>query len=549
MASPGSHARAPLLWLLLPFMAGLVAGKLWPQLPVSPRSLALTGALLSLAATALAWWRPRAPRWPWALLLVSGVVLAGLALMQAQSPARPDDAAPPREINVTLEVTQAFPLAAKSKTLAGLGRILSVDEHVPGLAGQLVYFSAIRKVSVTPLRSGRYAVRGLLQPLPPDSDAADFNDYLANLGIRQRLVRAQIIREMRPPGALPRFYAAAAERLEKILTHGLDRHPEIVSVYLGMMLGEKAVLSTEQQNAFMRSGTFHIFSVSGLHVAAIALALLGLLRLARVPERVAVAIGLPVLWLYVQITGGSTPAVRAFLMIAFLLGTRVFRLPGNSLAALAGAALLTLLLDPWQLFSTGFQMSYAVVTALVLMGAPLADKWLEAWRPFASLPKVSWQWWQRWTEEGGRKFLAAFAASWVAFLASTPSGIGYFQLFSPGSLVANLLVIPLSSLALAAGFVSLLTGLCGLLPLSLLFNRAAAMLIVGMDWLVLHGTTLPGAYFPAHFRAEWLAPAGLAGLIALMLSGRHVRWAPERGGYWLPVVLVALLLIFGVKFG
>ena len=322
-----------------------------------------------------------------------------------------------------------------------------------------------------------------------------------------------------------------------------------MSVYLGMMLGEKAVLSAEQQNAFMRSGTFHIFSVSGLHVAAIALALLGLLRLCRVPERAAVALGLPILWLYVQVTGGSSPAVRAFLMIAFLLGARVFRLPGNSLAALAASALLTLLLDPRQLFSTGFQMSYAVVTALVLMGAPLGEKWLEAWRPFASLPLASWRWWQRWTDQGGRKFLGAFAASWVAFLASTPSSVGYFQLFSPGSLVANLLIIPLSSLALAAGFASLLAGLTGLLSLSLLFNRAAALLILAMDWFVIHGTTLPGAYFPAHFRAGWLAPASLATLLALLLYGRSVRWAPARGGFWLPAVFVALLLIFCVKFG
>ncbi len=549
MASPGSHARAPLLWLLLPFMAGLVAGKLWPQLSVSPPTLAFISALLSLAATALAWWRPRAPRWPWALVLVPGVAFAGIAVMTTQTPALPDGAAPPREINVTLDVTQVFSSGPQTRNLAGVGRIVSVEEHVPGLTGQLVYFSAIRKVSVPPVRSGRYTVRGVLQPLPPESDDADFNGYLANLGIRQRLVRAQILREVRPPGVLPRFYAATAKRLEKILAQGLDRHPEIVSVYLGMMLGQKAVLSADQQNAYMRSGTFHIFSVSGLHVAAIALALLGLLRLARVPERAAVVIGLPVLWLYVQITGGSTPAVRAFLMIAFLSAARVFRMPGNSLAALAGAALVTLLLDPWQLFSTGFQMSYAVVTALVLMGAPLADKWLDAWRPFASLPKVSWQRWQRWTEEGGRKILAAFAGSWVAFLASTPSGIGYFQLFSPGSFVANLLIIPLSSLALAAGFVSLLAGLCGAVPLSFLFNRAAAMLILGMDWLVLHGTTLPGEYFHAHFRREWLAPAGLGTLVALMLYGRHVRWTPARGGFWLPVFFVALLLIFGVKFG
>lgn len=549
MASPGSHARAPLLWLLLPFMAGLVVGELWPQLSVAPRTLALAGAIFALAATFFAFGRARASGWIWALLLVPGVMATGLAFLKLQTPAMISDLGPLREINVTIEVTQVFPLSPKAKNFSGLGRVVSVDGPSEGLAGQLVYFSAIRKVSVPPLRSGHYAVRGLLEPLPPDSEEANFNDYLANLGIRQRIMRAQIIRELRSPGALPRFYTATAVRLEKILRHGLDRHPELVSVYLGMLLGQKAVLSLEQQNAFMRSGTFHIFSVSGLHVAAIAIALLGVLRLARVSELAAFALGLPILWLYVQVTGGSTPAVRALTMIAFLSAARVLRLPGNALAALAASALLTLLLDPRQLFSTGFQMSYAVVTALVLMGAPLGNKWLEGWHPFASLPKVNWQRWQRWTEFGGRKILGVFAASWVAFLASTPSTVGYFQLFSPGALFANLLVIPLSSLALAAGFASMLAGLLGLLPVSFLFNRAAAILILVMDWLVRHATAVSGSYFPAQFRVEWLAPAGLAGLIGLLLYGRHVRWAPARGGYWPPFVFVVLLLILGVKFG
>ena len=549
MSSPGNSVRAPLLWLLLPFMAGLTVAQQWPRFALSPVVLGGGAVALCAAAALLAWRRSPSSRWLWPMLLGVGVALAGCAYLQSRTPALPDWIDTPREVNVTLEVAQVFSATPNAKNLAGLARIVASDAHVSGLAGQLVYFSAIRKVSVPPLRSGRYTARGLIEQLPPQTETANFNDYLTNLGVRLKLTRAQLIREERAPGILPRFYAAAAERLENILTHGLERHPAIVSVYLGMMLGEKAVLSAEQQNAFMRSGTFHIFSVSGLHVAAIALALLGLLRLCRVPERIAVALGLPVLWLYVQVTGGSSPAVRAFLMIAFLLGARVFRLPGNSLAALAASALLTLLLDPRQLFSTGFQMSYAVVTALVLMGAPLGERWLEAWRPFASLPPASWSWWQRWTDQGGRKLLGAFAASWVAFLASTPSSIGYFQLFSPGSLVANLLIIPLSSLALAAGFASLLAGLTGLLSLSLLFNRAGALLILAMDWLVIHGTALPGAYFPAHFRHEWLAPASLGMLLALMLYGRSVRWTPKRGGYWLPVVFVALLLVFGMKFG
>jgi len=80
------------------------------------------------------------------------------------------------------------------------------------------------------------------------------------------------------------------------------------------------------------------------------------------------------------------------MMIAFLLASRVFRLPGNGLVALTAAALVTLLLDPLQLFGTGFQMSYTVVVSPVIMGVSLGEKWLAAWHPYAVLPKVSWRW-------------------------------------------------------------------------------------------------------------------------------------------------------------
>ena len=92
----------------------------------------------------------------------------------------------------------------------------------------------------------------------------------------------------------------------------------------------------------MRSGTFHIFSISGLHVGVIATALHALFQILRVPRRAAVFVTVAVLWLYVQVTGAGTPALRAFLMIAFFLSARIFRLPGNSLAALTASALFTL---------------------------------------------------------------------------------------------------------------------------------------------------------------------------------------------------------------
>jgi len=316
-----------------------------------------------------------------------------------------------------------------------------------------------------------------------------------------------------------------------------------------MLLGEKAALSSEQQNAFMRSGTFHIFCIAGLHVGMIATAILAVLQLLRMPRRSAIVCGLLVLWLYVQVTGANVPAERAFLMIAFLAGSRLFRLPGNSLAALTAAALFTLCLDPRQLFSAGFQMSYAVVGSLVVMCAPLARRWQEAWQPWRDLPEAAWGRPRHWAFWLGQSLLGAGATTWVALLASTPSTVGHFGLFSPGGLLANLLIVPLAMLAIIAGFTSMIGGLCGLSGISLIFNHAAAVIITTMDWLMIHGAGLPGVYYDAHFIAPWMAPVALTALVAVMLAGASTNWSRRWGAMGWPPLTVTLILFFGVRFG
>lgn len=548
MPSPASSIRAPLLWLLLPFMAGLSAAWLWPA-PTTGLWPLLLGATLAALVAVIGAVIDRRSLWAPALLLSAG--LSGCALLHLRHPQLHEwESRPPREIAVTLEISHAFPGAPKARTLTGLGVIVATGEADRGLIGRRVYYSVIRRISVLPRRSGRYEIRGVIESLPRATAASDgFTDYLANLGIRHRITRGQLVSESAPPGRFAAFCTAAQDRLEAILRQGLDAHPGVRSIYLAMLLGEKAVLSADQQSAFMRSGTFHIFSISGLHVGVIATALHALFQILRVPRRPAVFVTLATLWLYVQVTGAGTPALRAFLMIAFILFTRVFRLPGNSLAALTASALFTLLLDPLQLFSTGFQMSYSVVATLILMGAPLAERWQARWQPFTLRPRPEWRWWHHTVSWLGRHAITGVAGCWAAFLASASSGIGFFGLLSPGSLPANLVIIPLSSLAIIAGFLSLLTGLAGLLPLSALFNAAAAVTIIATDWLLQHGTALPGMFFTARFRADWLAPMAMTLMTAVILAGASGRWARRYGGYWPPVVVLALLVIFGVKFG
>ncbi|MDP2137070.1 MAG: ComEC/Rec2 family competence protein [Candidatus Didemnitutus sp.] len=546
MSSPGS-LRAPLLWLLLPFMAGLTLAELHRPVPLDVR----WGAGVAGGMAVVAWlFRQRGARgaqFAWSATLIGTAGLAGYLWLPLRSPPGLTWDAAPREVNVVLEIEQIYAPAPQRKTFSGLARIVSAEGPASGLAGQRVYFAAIRRISTVPDVSGHYRYRGLVEPVPPAvGSSRGFDRYLESLGVRLRLMRGQLHEQQRPPQRFRHFCARVRERLDGILEQGLDRYPQISSLYQAMLLGEKAVLSSEQQSAFMRSGVFHIFSISGLHVGVIATAILSGLTLLRVPRREASIAGLVVLWLYVQVTGASTPAERAFLMIAFLVSSRVFRLPGNSLAALAAAAFTTLLLEPRQLFMAGFQMSYSVVTALVVMGGPLADRWRSAWKPWRELPESHWGWWRHATRWGGDGFLAAAAITWAAVIASTPGSIGNFGLFSPGALLGNLVIVPLASLAIIGGFISLLCGLVGLLPLSILFNHASAVVILTMDALVKWTTAVPGVYFPATFDRAWMGPAAQVAVLGTMLLVASRR-VPH--GHWLAVVVLALTMILGVKFG
>jgi len=546
MPSPFLQTRAPLLWLLLPLMAGISAAKA-VSAPPSGLALLLALALVSAGGALGAALKHRIRLCH--TLLVLAAALAGFVLLSLRHPHLHDRTdRPPREITLTLRVTELYRGDPAARSQGGLGRVVAAAFGEPELPGQLIYFSAIRRAGVPPRPAATVRIQGVLEPLP-SNPGAGFEDYLDNLGVHHRLVRARILEETAAPGRLAAFYASARERLQRILGHGLDRHPGTASLYRAMLLGEKTALSPEQENAFLRSGTFHVFSVSGLHVGVIALTLRLFGKAVRLPGRIGAGLTLVVLWIYVQVTGAGAPSIRAFVMVAFLLASEVIRLPGNALSALAASALALLLVEPLQLFHTGFQMSYAVVAALILLGAPLAERWLEPWQPFTLVPRPQWRWWHAAIAWSGRKLIASVAGCWAAFLASAAAGIGFFGVFSPGSLLANLVILPLSSLAIVAGFLSLLTGLAGLMPWSALFNAAAALIIIASEWLLVRGTTLPGVYFPAAFRTGWLTPASLAGMTALLLAGSAVRWRKRYGGFWPPVVFLALLLLFGVEYG
>jgi competence protein ComEC len=543
MVSRSLGHRAPLLWLALPFAGGLILAKatgfhsvLWPL-------------LLALAITSIALLTSGGNGRFWALAIVAAMTLAGAgsyAFHRARLPSW--DLLPSREARLSLKIDRVFN-QVDSKRATGLGTVVSAGKHLGELIGQRVYFSlTLRKGELPPLRSTLVSAVGVLITLPADPSAGSFDAYLADAGINFRFARARVTAIEKPASAYYQFCAAAGLHFHNILGHGIARkRPGLAGLLRAMMLGTTHELSEEQQTLFMQSGTMHLFAISGLNIGVIAGALQTLLLLIRLPPWARFGVGAALLWLFVDITGASPSAVRAFSMAVFLQAALVLHRPGNLLPALIASAFGVLLITPLQLFSASFVMSYTIVAALLILGAPLSDAWSQWWTPWRDLPQPAWKWWQHAMAHVWRWTAAALAIGVATSLASLLTGVHFFRLLTPGSLATNLVLIPAAMIVTLGGFASLLCGLIGATSGAALCNHAAALMLWLIESIVRLSVQLPGAFVPAQFSPAWLGHASLLLLLAALLVGYAGRWE-SNGRWWPPFAIVGLVLIFGVEF-
>lgn len=535
--------RAPLLWIVMPYAAGLALAKLtgmqnvaWP----------LAGAMV--AALAAGWWSGSSTV-RWATLLVASMMLAGAASYATHRARLPAwEALPAREARLSVKVNRVF-TQVDPKRATGLGTVTRANDHLGDLVGQKIYFSlSLKKGDATPLRTMSLAVVGVLVTLPVSPPGETFDSHLAGAGINFRLTRGRVVSIEALPRPYYKFCADAASRFHAILGEGIaSKRPALAGLLRAMMLGATHDLNEEQHQLFLQSGTMHLFAISGLNIGVIAGALQTLLLLMRLPAWTRFVIGATLLWLFVDITGASPSAVRAFAMAVFLQAAFVLRRPANVLASLLLSALGVLLISPLQLFGASFLMSYTIVAALLVLGLPLGEAWSSAWSPWRDLPKPVWRWWQHWIDAGWRAFTSAIAIGIATTLVSLLTGIQFFGLLTPGSLAANLFLIPAAMVATLGGFASLLCGLLTWDSGAALCNHAAALLLWLIESVVRISVTVPGAFLPARFRADWIGDAALIALLASLFAGYAARWR-SPGGWWPPFGIVALVLLFGVTF-
>ena len=292
--------------------------------------------------------------------------------------------------------------------------------------------------------------------------------------------------------------------------------------------GLRSELGPGWEDRFARSGLAHVLSVSGLHVAALALvlaALLGALLRAfpalvrRIdPRRPAAVAALPVVWAYVVFTGTQPPAVRSALMLSLVLAGRALQRHTDGLNALALAAGLLLVVDPASVHDLSLQLSFSAVLALILL-APRLRAWVPMPLPDPARPPG----WRRARERLREALLGVCTASAAVTLASVPLVAGAFHRVSIVGWAVNVVALPVASVltlacAITAGAFCLSPALAAL-PLLVASSAARGLLA-----LVRVGAAVPFGVLPSP-SFSW--PAALAfalGLLGVALGVRRAGW-------------------------
>jgi competence protein ComEC len=458
------------------------------------------------------------------LCLAAGIAGAASAQVQTRLPPRVEAAVASQEpTRVVARVVHGPEVAARgARLIADVESVavlptppvrlaLSVVSGWPDFApGERIRFTA----RLRPLR-------GLSNPGLPDPTLSLRSagvDLLAGVG------DASAIARLPPADASALTWARAlAFRARRAMRSAIARAvPGDAAAFLHTaVLGDRRGVDAEVEAGFRAAGASHVLSVSGLHLAAVAviflvglrwlLAAIPALPLHANPHAVAACLALPAVGFFVLLTGEAVATLRSALMIAVaLLGVLVNR-PASASATLGLAALTLLLGSPLLLLDVSLQLSLASVAGIALLARALGPRGARA---------VS----------GGRRlgvWLWRFGAATLSATAVTaPLGAHHFGEIAPAAPLGNLVLVPLVEMVvvpfgLAGSALAAIWPVVGWLPLRIAGLAAR---------LALAAAALFSRYAPIWLcRApSWFETLGLIAAAVLALSAAGPRPPARR---------------------
>jgi competence protein ComEC len=494
MNSPQSYIR-PVIPILFSLMAGIMAGQCFPGHSAIP----LAVAIFCFTMIILALWRRTTASW------VPLVLFIALGYLLVQKPAYMEKMlssfnhirayAGKGDVKVAGLVSTVPDVQKRDLTFI-LDHVRVVDDE----GRQLLVKGKLKARSA--LINGMFAKGDTIEMAGKIKEFHNYNnpggfDYKRFMekddiwGTINGKKGGVFLMEKGRPTPLDRMRSTVEDLIEK--TSASRPGMEVLKA---LITGTRTGIPRDLQDDFSRTGTIHLLSISGLHVAIVAGFSFMVLRFffsfitpllwhGKV-NALAGALSLGPVWVYGFMAGMPPGTLRAVIMATVLLLTYGFQAEHEIVNTLAVAAMVILALEPRALFDISFQLSFVSVLSIVLgLSALKMERREDRGRDD-----------QERGLEGLKKNVAAFVlVSVFAFAGTWPLVAYYFNQISLIGFVANAVLIPLvGTLVVALGLSAVFVLPFGLYPALWLFEAAGFILDFSIG-LIRFFSSLPWASF------------------------------------------------------
>ncbi len=301
----------------------------------------------------------------------------------------------------------------------------------------------------------------------------------------------------------------------------IENHPEASALLQALLLGIRHDLPPRVRQAFMATGTFHVFAISGQHVMLVSIFLIFLLQAHGVSRARWFLPLVPALIFYTLITGMSASAMRGCIMALAFYAAPCFRRKPDSPTSLALAGILILAIDPTQLLNRGFILSFTAVAGLTLIFPKIMRLVVAKFQPdpfdITPTPKIV-----RLARTVALVIVQLMLASFSAWLATLPLAARWFNIVSLIGIIANLLVVPAISLILAIGLVTLAVG--SITPVAATVFNLLNLRVISLTLQAVSAMAkIPGGHFYVSAPPWWFVAVWYLIVLLWLLPGAHFR--------------------------
>jgi len=393
-----------------------------------------------------------------------------------------------------------------------------------------------------------------------DDGAFDRRAYLAqqNIDLVATLRAPELIeRETLAVTTITTRLVRARHRLRDEIDTLFAGRPQVAGVLRAMLLGDRSFVDRSESADFQKTGVFHVLVVAGLHVGALAAFLFWAGRKMRLSPVATIVFTLTLLFAYVAVVEQRPPVLRAAIMTSVVVIGGFFFRRMELMNSAAVAVLLLLIAKPSAVSDSSFQLTFLAIGCIGGLGVPWLQQTaqpyvraLRGWRdvardashePRAAQFRIDLRSLAKWisaklppkvARSAETSLAAAIGLSlrvWELLVLTLALQIGMLPLMARdfhritlAGPLANLAAVPLTSVVVPLGFLTLGSGL--------VFPVLGRILAVPLAWLTI--TLLRVVQWMSHFpRWSYRVPGPpvwlvwvfliVAGLLVIALRSSH----------------------------